>query len=54
MYIKKYLIDHKHGGWYEQGLDNSPEKLKALKGYDWMINYHNARALMNCIKMLNK
>ncbi len=53
-YINKYLIDHKHGGWYEEGLDNSPEKLKARIGYDWMINYHDARALMNCIKMLKK
>ena len=51
-YINKYLIDHKHGGWYEEGLDNSPLKLKARKAYDWKINYHNARALMNCIKML--
>jgi mannobiose 2-epimerase len=51
-YINKYLIDHKHGGWYEEGLDNSPVKLKALKAYDWKTNYHNARALMNCIKML--
>jgi mannobiose 2-epimerase len=53
-YIDKYLIDHKHGGWYEEGLDNSPDKLKAHKGYDWMINYHNARALMNCIQILKK
>jgi len=52
-YIKKYMIDHKHGGWYEEGLDNSPEKLKAPKGSDWMINYHNTRALMNCIRMLS-
>ena len=53
-YINKYLIDHEHGGWYEEGLDNSPDKLRAPKGSDWMINYHNARALMNCIQMLKK
>ncbi|UCH15028.1 MAG: AGE family epimerase/isomerase [Bacteroidales bacterium] len=51
-YIIKYLVDHKNGGWYEEGLDNSPDKLKARKAYDWKINYHNVRALMNCIKML--
>ncbi len=51
-YINKYMIDHEHGGWYEEGLDNSPLKLKARKAYDWKINYHNARAMMNCIKML--
>jgi len=51
-YINKYLIDHKNGGWYEEGLDNSPDKLKARKASDWKVDYHNARALMNSIKML--
>lgn len=51
-YINKYLIDHEHGEWYEEGLDNSPEQVKAPKARDWKVNYHNARALMNCIKML--
>ncbi|UCH15411.1 MAG: AGE family epimerase/isomerase [Bacteroidales bacterium] len=51
-YIDKYLIDHKYRGWYEEGLDNSPDKLLAPKAYDWKINYHNSRALMNCIKLL--
>lgn len=50
--INKYLIDHKHGGWYEEGLDQSPEQVKAPKARDWKANYHNARALMNCINML--
>lgn len=51
-YIQKYLIDHEHGGWYEEGLDKSPEMRKADKGSIWKINYHNGRALMNCIRML--
>jgi mannobiose 2-epimerase len=51
-YIKAYLIDHEYGGWYREGLDNSPELKTAAKGSDWKINYHNMRALMNCIKML--
>ncbi len=51
-YIKEYLIDNEYGEWYEEGLDNSPVKLSAPKAYDWKVNYHNARALMNCIKML--
>lgn len=51
-YINTYLIDHRHGGWYEEGLDHSPEQVKAPKARDWKVNYHNARALMNCIKML--
>lgn len=51
-YINNYLIDHEHGGWYEEGLDKSPEQVKAPKARDWKVNYHNSRALMNCIKML--
>jgi len=51
-YIKKYLIDHTHGGWYIEGLDKSPGKQKAPKATVWKINYHTARSLMNCIKLL--
>jgi mannobiose 2-epimerase len=51
-YIDKYLIDHQHGDWYEEGLDNSPDMARAPKGRDWKVNYHNTRALINCIKML--
>ncbi len=51
-YIKTYQIDHENKGWYEEGLDNSPEQVSAPKGSDWKINYHNFRSLSNCIKML--
>lgn len=51
-YIKKYMIDHKNMGWYEEGLDNSPFRLKSPKATDWKVNYHNFRALKNCIQML--
>ena len=51
-YIKKYMIDHEHGGWYGEGLDNSPRYAKAPKASDWKVNYHNFRALRNCIQML--
>ena len=51
-YINKYLIDHEHGGWHRLGLDKSPEQKKAPKASVWKVNYHNTRALMNCIKLL--
>jgi len=51
-YINNYLVDHEHGGWYREGLDKNPEQLKAPKASIWKINYHNTRALMNCIKLL--
>ncbi|MBK8946757.1 MAG: AGE family epimerase/isomerase [Ignavibacteriae bacterium] len=52
-YIEKYLIDHKHGDWYAEGLDISPDNIYFPKSYEWKVNYHNSRALMNCIKMLD-
>ncbi len=51
-YTKEYLIDHEYGGWYMEGLDQSPEARTAPKASIWKVNYHTARALINCIKML--
>jgi mannobiose 2-epimerase len=51
-YIKEFQIDHEHGGWYTMGLDRSPRAKQAAKASDWKVNYHDSRALMNCIKML--
>jgi cellobiose epimerase len=51
-YIQTYLIDHVHGGWYDEGIDNSPQRKTALKGQIWKGAYHDFRALENCIKRL--
>ena len=51
-YIQTYLIDHEYGDWYEEGLDNSPEKRTALKGHIWKATYHQLRALSNCVERL--
>jgi len=51
-YIDQYLIDHKYGGWYWAGLDRSPEQIEAPKAVQWKINYHNTRAMINCLHML--
>lgn len=53
-YINTYLIDHSYGGWYFEGIDNSPHKKKEPKATIWKINYHNTRALMNCIRLLEE
>ncbi len=53
-YINNYLIDHKYGEWYFEGTDNSPMKKNAPKATIWKVSYHNARALMNCIRMLDE
>lgn len=51
-YVQTYMIDHKYGDWYEEGLDKEPERKTALKGHIWKATYHNFRALSNCIKRL--
>ncbi len=52
-YVQMYLIDHEHGDWYEEGLDNEPQRKTALKAHIWKGTYHNFRALMNCINRID-
>ena len=52
-YVQTYLIDHEHGDWYEEGLDNEPQRKTALKAHIWKGSYHNFRALMNCINRID-
>jgi len=51
-YIDNYLIDKKYGEWYINGSNYNPGVINAPKASVWKGNYHNGRALMNCIKML--
>ena len=51
-YINTYLIDHTYGGWYDAGLDTSPEAATRAKAQIWKVNYHNVRSLINVIKMI--
>lgn len=53
-YIQEYLIDSEYGGWYDSGLDQSPERRKALKSQIWKGNYHTVRSLMNCLERLKE
>lgn len=53
-YVQTYLIDHTHGGWYEEGLDNQPWRKTALKAQIWKCTYHDFRALTNCINRIEK
>lgn len=51
-YIKAWLIDHEHGGWFDSGLDKSPESRTARKSHIWKGNYHTIRALMGSLELL--
>ena len=53
-YVQTYLIDHEHGDWYEEGLDNEPQRKTALKAHIWKATYHVFRALSNCIRRIEK
>lgn len=53
-YIQAFLIDHEHGEWYEEGLDKEPHRRTSNKGHIWKGNYHNYRALDNCIHQLRR
>jgi mannobiose 2-epimerase len=53
-YVQTYMIDHTYGDWYEEGLDNEPQRRTALKAHIWKGTYHNFRALSNCIKRIEK
>ena len=51
-FIKEYIIDNEHGGWFWGSIDNEPFYKIETKGNIWKGTYHNARALMNCIAIL--
>lgn len=51
-YVQTYLIDHEHGDWYEEGLDNDPQLKTGLKAHIWKGSYHVFRAMMNCINRI--
>ncbi len=51
-YVQTYLVDHEHGGWYEEGSDKEPQRKTAPKGHIWKGTYHNFRALENCMARL--
>lgn len=53
-YIKKHLIDKEYGEWYWGGVDIEPGNKYYVKGSIWKGNYHTSRALINCIKNINK
>ena len=53
-YIKKYVIDQEHGGWYISGIDTQPRAKNAPKASIWKSTYHNYRALANCLDILSE
>lgn len=51
-YVKTYVIDQEHGGWYSFGIDAVPEAQYSPKANIWKGPYHHGRALMNIIAIV--
>ncbi len=51
-YIKTYVSDPEHGGWYNNGLDHSPDSKTSRKSHIWKGNYHTLRALLEVLNRL--
>ena len=52
-YVRRYLIDTEHGGWFQAGLDESPEVRKSPKAFSWKDCSHETEALVTCLQLLN-
>jgi mannobiose 2-epimerase len=48
-YIQKDVIDHQYGGWYNSGLDISPDSKNFRKAHAWKSCYHDGRALFQVL-----
>lgn len=53
-YIKKYMLDHEHGGWYRSGIDEDPEERTSPKASIWKGNYHTVRGLLRSQELLEE
>lgn len=51
-YAKTHLIDRRHGGWYQAGLDVDPQARKQPKATVWKDASHESEALLDCLAML--
>ena len=52
-YIKKYLVDPAHGGWYFRGVDVSPQAKRMPKASMWKDASHETEAMLDSLKLLN-
>ncbi len=53
-FIQRYQIDKEHGGWYTTVSPELKPMTEQNKSDQWKDPYHQGRALMNVLKMLNK
>ena len=51
-FIKRHLIDPEYGGWYAETNDDGTQVKGREKGHFWKTPYHEVRAKLNVIEML--
>ena len=49
-YVRAHLIDARHGGWYQAGLDESPEAAVLPKAFAWKDCSHETEAMLECLQ----
>lgn len=49
-YINSEVIDREYGGWYNSGLDISPDNKTFRKAHQWKGCYHDGRALFQVLE----
>jgi mannobiose 2-epimerase len=52
-YVRAYLIDSRNGGWFQAGLDESPQARTGPKAFPWKDCSHETEALLDCLRLLN-
>ena len=52
-YVKKYLIDAKHGGWRTAGIDTNPGASRGPKATIWKDSSHETEALLDSLLILD-
>jgi mannobiose 2-epimerase len=52
-YVRTYLIDARHGGWFQAGIDESPEAKWLPKAFPWKDCSHETEALVEYLQAPN-
>ena len=52
-YVRAYVIDSRHGGWFQAGIDESPDARRQPKAFTWKDCSHETEALLECIQSQN-
>ena len=52
-YVKRYVIDARHGGWLSSGTDTTPQARRQPKASMWKDCSHEIEGLLDSLPMLD-